>query len=90
MDPAQKYSRALASEEDLHFANLMHKFVEEEVMPRRRDLEGGPDRDEKLARNTIAYLTQKLVDLGIQRAFFPEELGGMGLTSRVTGCIMCE
>jgi alkylation response protein AidB-like acyl-CoA dehydrogenase len=29
-------------------------------------------------------------ELGIQKAFFPEKMGGLGITSNVTGCIMWE
>jgi len=88
--PRQKYNRAIASEDDLKLAEILHKFTDEKVMPRRRDLEGGPSRNKELAEATIHELITDLVRLDIQRAFFPEEIGGLGLTSRVTGCIICE
>ncbi len=89
-EPRQKYSTAIATEEDLLLSETLHKFVNEKVMPRRRDLEGGWERDEKLAEKTFFDLTQGLVDLGLQRAFLPEEIGGMGLTSAVTACMVAE
>ena len=76
--------------DDLLFAETLHKFVNEKVMPQRRDLEGGWERDEALAEKTFFDLTQGLVDLGLQRAFLPEEIGGMGLTSAVTACMVAE
>ena len=48
-EPRQKYSTAIATEEDLMLSETLHKFVNEKVMPRRRDLEGGWERDETLA-----------------------------------------
>jgi len=88
--PGQKYNRMIASDDDLKLAEVLHRFVDEKVMPRRRDLEGGPSRDRELAEATFHELITGLVQLDIQRAFFPEEIGGLGLTSRVTGCIICE
>jgi alkylation response protein AidB-like acyl-CoA dehydrogenase len=88
--PNQKYNRAIATEDDLKLANVLHNFVDDKVMPRRRDLDGGPSRDQALAQSTFHELITDLVHLDIQRAFFPEEIGGLGLTSRVTSCMICE
>ena len=88
--PAQKYSRALATQEDVMIADAVHAFVNREIMPRRRDLEGGPQRDETLAEATIQQLAKGLVDLDIQRAFLPTDIGGLGLTSVVSTCILAE
>ncbi len=88
--PSQKYPQSIVSAEDLEIAATLHRFVDEQVMPRRRDLEGGPDRDPALAHETIENLLRGLIRLDIQRAFFPERIGGLGLTSRVTSCVVCE
>jgi len=85
-----RFCRAIATEEDIEFVQAVREFVENEVMPRRLDLEGGWHRDEKLARETFRRLHQGLVDLGVQRAFFPEGVGGLGLRSSVTMCMVWE
>ena len=59
-------------------------------MPRRRDIEGGPKRDKELAEKTIKELTKDLAALGVPKGFFPKEIGGLGGTSHVTSCILCE
>lgn len=89
-EPRQKYSTAIATEDDILLAESLHKYVNEKIMPRRRDLEGGAKRDEELADKTFKYLSKGLVELGIQKAFLPKEIGGLGLTSQVTGCIIAE
>lgn len=78
--PSGKYPQSIVSAEDLEIAATLHRFVDEQVMPRRRDLEGGPDRDPALAHETIENLLRGLIRLDIQRAFFPERIGGLGLT----------
>lgn len=88
--PIHKYAQAIVSHEDLEMAKALHRFVAEQVMPRRRDLEGGAKRDAALAEETIEYLLHGLIQLDIQRAFFPERIGGLGLASRVTSCVVCE
>jgi alkylation response protein AidB-like acyl-CoA dehydrogenase len=88
--PVDKYAQAIVTHEDLEMAKALHRFVDEQVMPRRRDLEGGPGRDPALAQKTIESLLHGLIKLDIQRAFFPERIGGLGLTSRVTSCVICE
>jgi len=49
-------------------------------MPYRQDLEGGWHRDEQLARKTFHRIHQGLVDIDVQRAPFPVELGGLGIS----------
>ena len=88
--PSQKYSQAIVRREDIMIAEAVHEFVNKEIMPRRRDLEGGFHRDRVLAEKTIYQLAKGLVNLDVQRAFLPKEIGGMGITSVVTTCILAE
>lgn len=88
--PSQKYNQAIVPREDMMIAEAVHEFVNQKIMPYRRDLEGGFHRDRDLAEKTIYELAKGLVGLDIQRAFLPKEIGGMGLTSVVTTCILAE
>ncbi len=90
LSPEMKYVRAMATEEDLRIVKAVREYVEREVVPRRIDLDGGWHRDEKLARKTFEKLHKGLVDLGVQRAFFPKEVGGLGIRSTVTMCMVWE
>ena len=66
------------TDEDLEIVKGIRDFVDKEIMPRRRDLEGGWHHDEKLARDTIEKVHQGLVDIGFQRMSWPESVGGLG------------
>lgn len=90
MNIRKRFVGAIAKEEDWQIVETVHEFVENEIMPRRKDLEGGWHRDEKLARKTFKELQKGLVDLGVQRAFLPEEIGGLGISSAVTMCMVWE
>jgi len=90
MDIRKRFIGAIAKKEDWEIVEAVHEFVEGEIMPRRRDLDGGWQHDEKLARETFNKLHKGLVDLGIQRAFLPKEIGGLGITSSVTACMVWE
>ena len=48
-------------------AGVIRDFVEEQVFPRRLDLEGGFYRDAELAMKTKAELHEELVDLSVVR-----------------------
>jgi len=87
-DIRKKFMGAISTKEDWQIAEAVHEFVEEEVMPCRQDLEGGWHRDETLAHNTLEKILKGLVDLGLQKAFLPKEMGGLGITSAVTGYII--
>jgi alkylation response protein AidB-like acyl-CoA dehydrogenase len=84
----KKFLGAIVTREDRDIAEAVHEFVEKEVMPRRQDLEGGWHRDEKVASNTLERILKGLVDLGLQRAFLPKEMGGLGIASAVTGYVI--
>ncbi|MEM2272804.1 MAG: acyl-CoA dehydrogenase family protein [Candidatus Bathyarchaeia archaeon] len=90
LDIRKKYSRAIVKEEDLEIAAAVREFIDKEVMPRRLDLEGGWHHDENLAKKTIEEIHKGLVDLGVQRAFLPEEIGGLGIKSLITQLIVQE
>ncbi len=90
MDVRTKYAGAMINEEDLEIAKAVHEFVDKEIMPRRLDLDGGWHHDEKLARDTFDKLHKGLVDLGAQRAFFPEKYGGLGLRSTAAQMMLLE
>jgi len=45
MPGADRFYRAIATEEDIEFVQAVKEFVEKEVMPRKLDLEGGWHRD---------------------------------------------
>lgn len=90
MDIQKRFVGAIARKEDLEIVEAVHEFVEGEIMPRRRDLDGGWQHDEKLARDTFEELHKGLVDLGIQRAFLPKYIGGLGIASSVTACMVWE
>lgn len=66
------------TDEDWEIVKGIRDFVDKEIMPRRRDLEGGWHHDEKLARDTIKQVHQGLVALGFQRMSYPEAVGGLG------------
>ena len=54
LDLRRKYLGAPGcSDEDLEIVQAVREFVDREIMPRRRDLDGGWHHDEKLARDTI-------------------------------------
>jgi alkylation response protein AidB-like acyl-CoA dehydrogenase len=89
-DVRKKYVGAIAKREDFEIVAAVREFVDREVMPRRLDLEGGWHRDENLAKKTVEEVHKGLVDLGVQRAFLPEEIGGLGIKSFVTQLMVQE
>lgn len=79
-DLRKKYLGALdASDEDMQIVSAVREYVDKEIMPRRQDLDGGWHRDEKLAKETFEKVHKGLVDIGVQRAIYPEEFGGLGV-----------
>jgi len=77
------------TDEDLAIVKGIRDFVDKEIMPRRRDLDGGWHHDEKLAMDTINKIHQGLVDIGYQRMAYPEAVGGLG-KSGVSGIALME
>lgn len=80
LDPAQKYTRAYCTADEIKMAETIRQFVNKELIPKRQDLEGGWHRDEKLALETQHALYHKLVDLGVTKSNLPEAYGGLGLS----------
>jgi alkylation response protein AidB-like acyl-CoA dehydrogenase len=76
------YLRDLLTEEQNDIRQMIRKFVDKEIMPIREKLEE--------EYSLVESVLQKLVDLGIQRAGYPEEYGGGGAHSATTVCIIRE
>lgn len=90
-DLRKKYLGASGcTDEDLEIVQAVRDFVDRKIMPRRRDLDGGWHHDEKLAMDTIKEIHQGLVDLGLQRMFWPEAVGGLGANRAIGGMITEE
>lgn len=77
MKTIDDFSRPLESESavDRHLRRVLRRWAEAEVMPHRRSF----DEDWKDHRLIEPPLRKLMVDLGLQRALFPESLGGWGL-----------
>lgn len=71
------FSRALGSESSLdrHLRRILRRWADRAVMPHRRAY----DEDWKDHRLIEPALRELMVDLGLQKALFPESLGGWGL-----------
>lgn len=84
LDIRKKYLGAPgSSDSDLDIVKAIHDYVQKEIMPRRRDLDGGWHHEEKLAMDTIHTIHQGLVDLGYHRMSWPEEVGGLPVNPNV-------
>jgi len=91
LDLRKKYLGAPgATDEDMEIVRAVREYVDKEIMPRRRDLDGGWHHDEKLARSTFEKLHKGLVDIGVQRARWPEKYGGLNVSSMTMGMIREE
>ena len=66
-----------ATDEDMEIVKAVREYAEGEIMPRRRDLDGGWHHDEKLALDTFKKIHQGLVEIGVQRASWPAVFGGL-------------
>lgn len=78
------------TDEDLEIVRLVREYVDREIMPRRKELDGGWHHDEKLAMDTIKKVHQGLVDIGVQRMYWPEAVGGLGVNPTVGGMVAEE
>ena len=67
MDYWKNYVGVFLKEEDVEMANMMHGFVEKEIMPVRHQIDN--DKDHKL----ITKILQGLTNIGMQKAPFPPE-----------------
>jgi len=91
VDLRKKYLGAVdASDQDMRIVCAVREFVDKEIMPYRKDLDGGWHRDEKLARETFERIQQGLVNIGVQRAIYPEKFGGLGVSGFASDMIYEE
>jgi alkylation response protein AidB-like acyl-CoA dehydrogenase len=81
-----RFVQELLSPSDKLLLSSTRDFVEEQVMPIRRELDESTRSDYKLVEQT----QKKLLPLGLQGGFLPEEYGGMGLSSALTTALLAE
>ena len=77
LGPAQRYTRAFCTDEEIEIASHIRDFVDRELMPHRHNLEGGWHRDGDLAKHTLHRLYAQLTDLGVTKTILPEKFGGL-------------
>ncbi len=76
----------LLSTSDRLLVNSTRDFVDQQIMPVRRELDESTRSDYKL----FEEMRGKLLPLGLQGGFLPEEYGGMGLSSALTTSLLAE
>jgi alkylation response protein AidB-like acyl-CoA dehydrogenase len=81
-----RFLKELLSETDRMLIEMVRGFVDEVILPIRREMELSARSDFKL----IEDLQRRLIPLGFQGGFLPEEYGGMNLTSVMTAGILAE
>ncbi len=81
-----RFVQDLLSPSDRLLLNSTRDFVEEQIMPVRRELVESTHADYKL----VEEMQAKLLPLGLQGGFLPEEYGGMGLSSALTTALLAE
>ena len=78
------FNQPYLTEENKMVAELYRSFVEKEIMPVRQQIDD--DKDHKIVRKIL----QALTDVGHQKAAFPTEYGGNGMTSALSAAVMHE
>jgi len=81
-----RFMKELLTEVDNMLIDSVRGFVNETIMPMRREIEQSARSDFKLVED----LQRELISLGFQSGFLPEEYGGMNLTSGLTASILAE
>lgn len=81
-----RFVRDLVGPSDMMLVDAVREFVDQEVAPVRRELDESARGDRALVEEAQG----KLLSLGLQGASLPEELGGMGLISSLTLCLVAE
>ena len=81
-----RFMKELLTEVDNMLIDSVRGFVNETIMPIRREIEQSARSDFKLVED----LQRELISLGFQSGFLPEEYGGMNLTSGLTASILAE
>lgn len=83
---SNRFMYELVSPGERLLAETIRDFVDREVMPIRREMEQSTRDD----FSVLEEVQQKLVDMGMQRAFFPPEYGGWNMTSAMVTCLVAE
>lgn len=78
----KRYGDFITSEEDLAFLTVIRKYVDNEMMPVRLQL----DDD----YSVFERVYEGLVKLGVQKRGFSPEYGGLGIRSATTVCAITE
>jgi alkylation response protein AidB-like acyl-CoA dehydrogenase len=78
------FDQPFITEEHRMVADLYRNFVNKEIMPVRHLIDD--DKNHKL----IKQILQAMTDIGHQKAAFPAEYGGSGMTSALAAAIMHE
>jgi alkylation response protein AidB-like acyl-CoA dehydrogenase len=78
----KRYGDFITSEEEIAFLSTIRKYIDEEVMPVRMQLDEGYSAFQR------AY--EGLVRLGIQKRGFSPRYGGLGIRSATTVCAIAE
>jgi len=78
------FNQPYLTEENKMVAKLYRDFVDKEIMPVRQQIDD--DKDHKIVKSIL----QALTDIGHQKAAFPAEYGGSGMTSVVSVAVMHE
>lgn len=79
-----EYMDVFLSEEDFMLRDTLRDFVNKEIVPVRQQIDD--DKDHVIVNGII----KKLIGMGLQRAAFPEEYGGLGAGSAVTLAMIHE
>ncbi len=78
-----RFMYELVSPGDRLLIAILKKFVDEEIIPYRREIEQSTREDFAL----VEEIQRKMLDHGLQGAFFPYEYGGMNVTTAMTFCL---
>ena len=78
------YNQPFLTDENKMVADMYRSFVDKEIMPIRQQVDD--DKEHILIKQVL----QKLTDVGHQKAPFPPEYGGQGMTSVVSAAILHE
>lgn len=81
-----RFVRELLSPSDRLLVGSTRDFVEGQIMPVRRELEESTRADFRLREEVQA----RLLPLGLQGGFLPEEHGGMEISSVLSSCLIAE
>jgi len=84
MDYWKNYLGIYLKEEDVEMANMLHGFVEKEIMPVRHLIDDDKDR------TLTTKILQGMTNIGLHKGPFPPEYGGLGASGLVTPAVMHE